>query len=59
VSPEGRLRLEDEDEVVLHAKHGLLSAEQLRLIDRTRLLLEARHPSIVAEAARLLGTSVG
>jgi hypothetical protein len=55
VSPEGWLRVEDEDEVALHARHGVLSDEQLRLIQRTRLLLEARHQSIVAEAERLLG----
>jgi hypothetical protein len=54
LSPEGWLRVEDEDEVALHAERGILSTEQVSLIQRTRLLLEGRHESIVAEAARLL-----
>lgn len=59
LSPDGRLRVEDEEEVALHTRHGVLSAEQLRLIERTRALLEARHASIVAQAARLLASCVG
>lgn len=54
VSPEGRVAVEDEGEVALFARRGLLRPGQVRLIERTRRLLERRHAAVIAEAVGLL-----
>jgi predicted RNA-binding protein associated with RNAse of E/G family len=54
VSPQGRLVVEDAEEVSLYVRRGVLSLERALLVERTRRLLERRHRAIMAEAARLL-----
>jgi predicted RNA-binding protein associated with RNAse of E/G family len=54
VAPDGTVQVEDEDEVVEHARRGLLSKAQRARIERARALLWRRHRAIAAEAARLL-----
>jgi predicted RNA-binding protein associated with RNAse of E/G family len=51
VDPQGRVRVEDEDEVADFAARGLLSAERLALIERTRRYLVSRHRRIIERAA--------
>jgi len=53
--PDGRILVEDEEEVAAYAARGLLSGEQLALIDRARQLLLARHRAIIAAAEACLG----
>ena len=54
VDPDGRARLEDEEEVAEYAARGLLSPERLALIERTRRHLLARCRRIIEGAAALL-----
>ena len=54
VAPDGRVQVEDEDDVAAWAGAGLLSKVQRRRIERARALLLRRHATITREAARLL-----
>ena len=57
VDPDGRARLEDEDEVEEYARRGLLASAQRKRIDTTSDLLLRRYRVIVREADRLLDES--
>ena len=54
VAPDGRVQVEDEDDVAAWAGAGLLSKAQRQRIERTRTLLLRRHRAIEREAERLL-----
>lgn len=54
VDAQGRARLEDEDEVAVYARRGLLSTAQRRRIERARAVLLRGHRRIAREAERLL-----
>ena len=54
VAPDGTVTIEDEDEVVDHARQSLLSKAQMRRINRTRDYIVKHHRRIVREAGRLL-----
>ena len=54
VAPDGRVQIEDEDDVAAWAQAGLLSKAQQARIRRTRALLLRSHRRIEGEAARLL-----
>ena len=56
VSPNGRLVVEDEDEVTAASVAGLLTPAQQQTIDDTRALLERAHPRIIAEVERIVAT---
>jgi predicted RNA-binding protein associated with RNAse of E/G family len=58
VGPDGRARLEDEEEVAEYAARGLLSAERLALIERTRRHLLTRRRRIIERAAALLAARI-
>ncbi len=58
IDPEGRVWVEDEEEVAEHGRHGLLSPAQRARIERTQALLLRRHGSIGREAAGLLDQAV-
>jgi protein associated with RNAse G/E len=50
VDPQGRVRVEDEDEVADFAARGLLSTERLAIIERTRRYLVSRNQRIIERA---------
>lgn len=52
VSPEGRITVEDEDEVAAAERAGWIGARERRRIDLTRALLVTRHRRIIAEVER-------
>lgn len=52
VSPDGAVRIEDEDEVEEATAGGLLSAAQQRRIESTKALLVRDHARIIAECER-------
>lgn len=54
VTPDGRLHVEDEEEVRAAEAAGLLSARRRQIIARTRAWLTRAHPRIIAEAEREL-----
>ncbi len=54
VTPDGRLQVEDEDEVHAAEAAGRLSARRRQIIARTRVWLTRAHPRIIAEAEREL-----
>lgn len=54
VDAQGRVRVEDEDEVADYVRRGALTPAQRERIERTRALLLLRHRAIVREAERLL-----
>ncbi|MEX0785187.1 MAG: DUF402 domain-containing protein [Dehalococcoidia bacterium] len=57
IAPDGRVIVEDEDEVRDFAQRGLLSREQLATIDRARDLVLRRHRAIAREADELLAAA--
>ncbi len=59
VTPDGRLRVEDEEEVQAAIAAGLLSARRRRIIARTRAWLTRVHPRVIAEAERELAAHGG
>lgn len=56
VTPNGRLQVEDEDEVRAAEAAGRLSARRRQIIARTRAWLTRAYPRIIAEAERELAT---
>lgn len=54
IAPDGRVRVEDEDEVEEAVRAGKLSRADRRRILAARDLVLRRHPTVVREAARLL-----
>lgn len=59
VTPDGHLRVEDEDEVKAATAAGLLSARRQQIIARTRAWLTRSHPRVIAEAERELAAHSG
>lgn len=58
ITPEGAVRLEDEDEVQEEMAAGRLSAHERRRVDCTRLLFERRAQAIVARIDEAIAAAV-